>query len=36
MIVASICGGIIGFERSRRRKEAGLRTHIIVALGSAL
>lgn len=36
MIVASICGGIIGFERSRRRKEAGLRTHIIVTLGSAL
>lgn len=36
IIVASICGSLIGYERSRRRKEAGLRTHIIVALGSAL
>lgn len=36
MVIAAICGGIIGYERSRRRKEAGLRTHIIVALGSAL
>lgn len=34
--VASVCGGFVGYERSRRRKEAGLRTHIIVALGSAL
>ena len=36
MVIAAICGGIIGYERSRRRKEAGLRTHIIVAVGSAL
>lgn len=36
MLIAAVCGGIIGFERSRRRKEAGLRTHIIVAVGSAL
>lgn len=36
MIIAAICGGIVGFERSRRRKEAGLRTHIIVAVGAAL
>lgn len=36
MVIAALCGGIIGFERSRRRKEAGLRTHIIVAVGSAL
>ncbi|MBR4014933.1 MAG: MgtC/SapB family protein [Anaerotignum sp.] len=36
MVVASLCGGIVGYERSRRRKEAGLRTHILVALGSAL
>ena len=36
IVIASICGGLIGYERSRRRKEAGLRTHIIVALGSAL
>ncbi len=36
MLVAAVCGGVIGYERSRRRKEAGLRTHIIVALGSAI
>lgn len=36
MVMAALCGGIIGYERSRRRKEAGLRTHIIVAVGSAL
>lgn len=36
MVLAAVCGGIIGYERSRRRKEAGLRTHIIVAVGSAL
>ena len=36
MVIAALCGGIIGYERSRRRKEAGLRTHIIVAVGSAL
>lgn len=35
-ILASICGAIIGFERKNRLKEAGLRTHLIVALGSAL
>ena len=36
IIIASICGGAIGFERSRRQKDAGIRTHFIVALGSAL
>ena len=36
VIVAAICGAAIGFERSRRQKEAGIRTHVIVALGSAL
>ena len=34
--IACLCGALIGFERSRRQKEAGIRTHIIVALGSAL
>lgn len=36
MILASICGVFIGFERSRRQKDAGIRTHMIVALGAAL
>ena len=29
-----IAGGIIGFERSSRRQVAGLRTHILIALGA--
>ncbi len=36
LIVAGICGATIGFERSRRQKDAGIRTHMIVALGAAL
>lgn len=36
MALASVCGAAIGFERTKRQKEAGIRTHIIVALGSAL
>ena len=28
MVIAAVCGGIIGYERSRRKKEAGLRTQI--------
>lgn len=33
---ACLCGAIIGFERSKRFKEAGVRTHLIVACGAAL
>jgi len=29
-----LAGGIIGFERSSRRQVAGLRTHILIALGA--
>ena len=36
ILVASVCGCIIGFERKNRNKEAGMKTHAIVALGSAL
>ena len=36
LIVAGICGSLIGYERKNRLKEAGIRTHMIVALGSAL
>ena len=36
LFVAGMLGGLIGFEREVRAKEAGLRTHFIVALGSAL
>ena len=36
LFVAAILGGIIGLERNYRAKEAGFRTHFLVALGSAL
>jgi len=36
LFIAGMLGGIIGFEREIRAKEAGVRTHFIVALGSAL
>ena len=36
MFIASLCGALIGIERSRRQKDAGIRTHVIVALGAAL
>ena len=36
-LAASVaCGAAIGFERRNRLKEAGIRTHILVALASAL
>lgn len=36
VFVAALLGGMIGFEREYRAKEAGLRTHFLVAMGSAL
>ncbi len=36
LLIACICGGMIGYERTNRGKGAGIRTHIIVALASAL
>ena len=36
LFAASLMGGAIGLEREYRAKEAGLRTHFLVALGSAL
>ena len=36
IIIAVICGFIIGFEREYRRKDADTRTHIITALGASL
>jgi putative Mg2+ transporter-C (MgtC) family protein len=34
--LAAVLGGLIGVERELREREAGLRTHLLVALGSAL
>lgn len=36
LLLAVVLGGIIGFERGRSGRPAGLRTHILVCLGSAL
>lgn len=36
IVVACACGIAIGFERSKRLKEAGIRTHLIVCVASAL
>ena len=36
IVLAGICGILIGYERKNRAKEAGLRTHCIVACASAL
>jgi putative Mg2+ transporter-C (MgtC) family protein len=36
LFIAALCGVAIGLERKNRMKEAGIRTHFIVALGSSL
>ena len=36
VLVAGFCGAMIGYERKNKLKEAGIRTHFIVALTSAL
>jgi putative Mg2+ transporter-C (MgtC) family protein len=36
LLLAAVLGGIIGFEREWRQKSAGLRTNILIAVGSAL
>lgn len=36
LFIALLLGGFIGLEREYRSKEAGFRTHFLVALGSAL
>lgn len=35
LLIAIAVGGLIGFERERQDKPAGLRTHMLVALGAA-
>ncbi len=36
ILLAAVCGAAIGFERTRRYKEAGIRTHVIVCAAAAL
>ncbi|MBQ5934732.1 MAG: MgtC/SapB family protein [Bacteroidales bacterium] len=36
LLVASLVGAVIGFERKYRAKGAGIGTHVLVAIGAAL
>lgn len=36
LVVAALCGALVGIQRQRARKPAGLRTHILVSLTSSL
>jgi putative Mg2+ transporter-C (MgtC) family protein len=36
LLLAALLGGLIGLEREWRNKDAGLRTNILIAIGSAL
>src|SRR5690242_14431461 len=36
LVVAAVLSGMIGFERERTGKSAGLRTHMLVAIGAAM
>ena len=36
LTAAALCGGIIGFDRGRKRRPAGFRTYMIVCIGAAL
>ena len=36
MLLAMICGGVIGIEREYKRRPAGFRTHILICMGAAM
>jgi putative Mg2+ transporter-C (MgtC) family protein len=36
LLIAAVLGGILGYEREQHGKPAGMRTHMLVAIGSAL
>lgn len=36
VLLAALCGGMIGIERSGKRRPAGFRTHILICLGAAM
>ena len=36
MLLAVLCGGLIGIERAYKRRPAGFRTHILICLGAAI
>ena len=36
MVLALLCGGIVGIERAYKRRPAGFRTHILICLGASI
>jgi len=36
LVFATICGGIVGWQREARDRPAGLRTHVLVCLGATV
>ena len=36
LVAAALCGGLIGCERQSKKKTAGTRTHVIIAVASAM
>ena len=36
LVIAAVCGAMVGFEREVHGRAAGLRTHMMVAVGAAL
>lgn len=36
LLVAALLGALIGYDRENKNKSAGLRTHMLVALGAAI
>ena len=36
LFLSLVAGGLVGFERESRRQPAGLRTHILISVGSTL
>lgn len=36
MVLALLCGGVLGVERGRKKRPAGLRTYMLVCLGATL
>ena len=36
VLLALVCGGLIGIERSGKRRPAGFRTHILICLGATM
>jgi putative Mg2+ transporter-C (MgtC) family protein len=36
LVLAAALGGVLGYEREKKGKTAGMRTHMLIALGAAL